>query len=518
MAILIYSLLKEKNPMNTNLKDGGNYSTEQTKTLGDSQSKENDELTGNGTMPLVKINDLVPETTQTNDSGNISTVNGKSYSSSNSKSENNVVEKNELSQETINAVLEDAVCCEFDTDLEKLEETSSKEEELAKTKEVEETNQFLISNSSKVHKHLFGLIKLSDDELKKEIIKESKDIPKKRISAILEEISDEEQQKILDKKKKPDIHPILGIYPEMNHSKKLELELDLYQNGLIDPIIIDSEYKIIDGRTRLEICLKLGIEPKFQKFNGDIHEIFRLTKSKNLARKHYSASQLAATVAEIYQYYLGNNLENRDEFLKSLINKTDSNYNNNDKTRDILGVMFGVSGRYISDACNLKEYDENLFYKVKNAEKYEDKDKSPLTLSKAMNLLNKNLDYLFKVKNKAKYEKVWGNITEDDYKVANERIKDGKSPIQIVKDIIDIKVLEKESKSNSVQYKKKKKNINPGKLKLNRERIDLFNKIKDALKIELIERARNQKREIEDYLQILIKIEDKNNDNEEKKS
>ena len=67
------------------------------------------------------------------------------------------------------------------------------------------------------------------------------------------------------------IDPVPEMFPLMAEDELDELDADIKTNGLINPIVLDSEGTLIDGRNRLEACCRAEIEPIFEDHVGSIH-------------------------------------------------------------------------------------------------------------------------------------------------------------------------------------------------------------------------------------------------------
>lgn len=85
------------------------------------------------------------------------------------------------------------------------------------------------------------------------------------------------------------IHPYLADLPIFDSEVELIAE-SIREVGLLHPITLDTEGRIIGGRHRLAACKQVGVEPKFEVHEGD-PLAFMLNDA---ARKHQSAGQRAA--------------------------------------------------------------------------------------------------------------------------------------------------------------------------------------------------------------------------------
>lgn len=83
-------------------------------------------------------------------------------------------------------------------------------------------------------------------------------------------------------------HRYAEMFPDMASDEFDELVKDVRQNGLIEPITM-LDGKVLDGRSRLKACIKIGIEPKFVEFDGQDPLMFAW--SKNFARRHFTLKQ-----------------------------------------------------------------------------------------------------------------------------------------------------------------------------------------------------------------------------------
>ena len=110
-------------------------------------------------------------------------------------------------------------------------------------------------------------------------------------------------------------HKYAGLFPLM-------LDLDLNRlidsirgNGLREPIVIHED-KILDGRNRYAACLKAGVKPEFDEYEGD--DPWGFVFDKNIHRRHLSKSQRAMVASKMISTKVGRpaknstNLGNKD--------------------------------------------------------------------------------------------------------------------------------------------------------------------------------------------------------------
>lgn len=90
-----------------------------------------------------------------------------------------------------------------------------------------------------------------------------------------------------------EIHPYAAAY-RMHSAEEFEVLCDrIARNGLRDAITLDRDGRVIDGRNRLKACLKLGIEPRFETFDGDDEAIAEFVSDRNEANKSLTTGQKA---------------------------------------------------------------------------------------------------------------------------------------------------------------------------------------------------------------------------------
>lgn len=74
-----------------------------------------------------------------------------------------------------------------------------------------------------------------------------------------------------------------------------DLADDIKANGLLYPIMLDAEGRLLDGRNRLAACTIADIEPRFDVYDGDAATY---ALSVNIARRHLTKGQIAMVAAK----------------------------------------------------------------------------------------------------------------------------------------------------------------------------------------------------------------------------
>lgn len=73
------------------------------------------------------------------------------------------------------------------------------------------------------------------------------------------------------------------------------LKADIAMNGLLEPIWLHPDGRIIDGRNRYQACRELGREPSFRTYTGQLDDaaLVQFVVSLNLKRRHLDSGQKA---------------------------------------------------------------------------------------------------------------------------------------------------------------------------------------------------------------------------------
>lgn len=103
-----------------------------------------------------------------------------------------------------------------------------------------------------------------------------------------------------------EIHPLAGVFPEMDEASYRDLVKSISENGVIEPIIL-WDGMILDGRHRYRACVELGITALNIKNAPANADPVAYVLAKNLHRRHMDASQRAMVAARIANIQLGDN-------------------------------------------------------------------------------------------------------------------------------------------------------------------------------------------------------------------
>lgn len=103
-------------------------------------------------------------------------------------------------------------------------------------------------------------------------------------------------------------HPVADMFPMLAADELQELADDIKANGQVQPIMLDADGMLIDGRNRLAACKLAGVDPVFDQLEKDRDPVAYIL-STNVARRHLSKGQRAMAVAQVR---LLNNHSTRD--------------------------------------------------------------------------------------------------------------------------------------------------------------------------------------------------------------
>jgi hypothetical protein len=95
-------------------------------------------------------------------------------------------------------------------------------------------------------------------------------------------------------------HPAAELFPMMDSDELEKLANDVRENGLLEPVVL-YHGQILDGRNRLAACELAGVRPRFTEVDGDVPSPTLFVVSKNLHRRHLTASQRGAIGAEVVE-------------------------------------------------------------------------------------------------------------------------------------------------------------------------------------------------------------------------
>jgi ParB-like chromosome segregation protein Spo0J len=93
-------------------------------------------------------------------------------------------------------------------------------------------------------------------------------------------------------------HPASEIFPILEGRPFDELAADIREHGLREPIVLDAEGRILDGRNRARACAAAGIEPRYVTWKGEGSPV-AFVVSLNLHRRHLDDAQRALIASKL---------------------------------------------------------------------------------------------------------------------------------------------------------------------------------------------------------------------------
>lgn len=94
-----------------------------------------------------------------------------------------------------------------------------------------------------------------------------------------------------------EIHPFAASFPMLSTSELAELSRDIKRRGQLNPILLDQNGTLLDGRNRLAACDMAGVIPIFDMIETEEPE--ELILSANVNRRHMTTTQRMAARAKV---------------------------------------------------------------------------------------------------------------------------------------------------------------------------------------------------------------------------
>lgn len=173
----------------------------------------------------------------------------------------------------------------------------------------------------------------------------------------------QEEKEFLPAGTKLEIHPAAEEYPQLSYEEYRAMENSIKERGLDEPIKL-SQGRIIDGRHRYRVCIKLEIPIPVEELNLSEEEIYGYVYSTNI-RRSLSAGQWAFLALKKLPEY-----EARAELrkLQNLAQNTDMvnlpQRGESGRAIDLLAEEYPVSASCIQFAKQIEERKPELREKV----------------------------------------------------------------------------------------------------------------------------------------------------------
>jgi len=91
-------------------------------------------------------------------------------------------------------------------------------------------------------------------------------------------------------------HPVADLFPMLTDDELAEMAADIRERGQLQPIMLDKDGRILDGRNRYAACGLAGVDPVFETYDGDDPDGYAL--AVNINRRHLTKGQQAMIVAK----------------------------------------------------------------------------------------------------------------------------------------------------------------------------------------------------------------------------
>lgn len=96
------------------------------------------------------------------------------------------------------------------------------------------------------------------------------------------------------------------MFPMLSQDELLDLADSIKTEGQHEPIVLDADGVLLDGRNRLAACKFAGVEPSFTTYTGN--DPIRVIYSGNVYRRHISKGQQAMITAMAMRSVSGHSL------------------------------------------------------------------------------------------------------------------------------------------------------------------------------------------------------------------
>jgi N6-adenosine-specific RNA methylase IME4 len=145
------------------------------------------------------------------------------------------------------------------------------------------------------------------------------------------------------------------------------LKADIRKRGIVEPLEINKQGTVLNGRERLTIATELQVKEVPVRVVTPADEVEHIILAA-LQRRHLSASQRAALALELDSYQqLRTEADTRRR--QNLRQHTDgAGSPPRGKTRDHVAAWAGVSPRTVQDAATVQQHNSELFEQIKSGE------------------------------------------------------------------------------------------------------------------------------------------------------
>lgn len=166
-----------------------------------------------------------------------------------------------------------------------------------------------------------------------------------------------------------EFHPVANIFPLLQGEEYEQLKADIVTNGLIEPIWLHPDGRIIDGRNRWRACVDTNTNAKTRVWDGQ-GSLISFVVSLNLHRRHLDSSQRAAVAVEVLpllEEEARARQGQRNDLTPTSVNSLTEVHRPQRATQEAAEI-FHTNRQYVSDAKKIKEDAPDLFEQVRNGE------------------------------------------------------------------------------------------------------------------------------------------------------
>jgi hypothetical protein len=162
------------------------------------------------------------------------------------------------------------------------------------------------------------------------------------------------------------VHPLAELFPVMSKDEFEKLKRDIQSHGQIEPIWINKDNILLDGRHRLRACIELGIEPKTHSFsitgNNCLSESDFIW-SRNILRRHLTDDQRAAIGLKWADTVRDAAKQRMKDGGKGLVNPPNPVH-----TREVVAKKAGVSTNKVRQVESVARHAPELLPKIESGE------------------------------------------------------------------------------------------------------------------------------------------------------
>lgn len=97
------------------------------------------------------------------------------------------------------------------------------------------------------------------------------------------------------------VHPAADLFPMLDDDDLQALADDIAVRGLLEPVWVLPDGRLLDGRNRVAACAIAGIDPERRTYTGDDPTAFVV--SLNIHRRHLTTGQKALLALEVLSIY-----------------------------------------------------------------------------------------------------------------------------------------------------------------------------------------------------------------------